>query len=205
MRGVVAVGVAAALGIAGVAVTVFLSHDERMETAFLKTLRNQGLGGQYSSDANAVAAGRAMCADLVNGGEQSGWPADKVAVHYFCPEFEQGFKVLREITVDGSLTLQDSSVYSSIADDGIGGCEGTGGYSDLTAGTSVVLKSGDGETLVTVPLGMGRGDSVMCTFDFSFPVKEGETDYVLSISHRGEQHYTFTQLEQTPPSLVIGD
>lgn len=195
-----------AICVAGASAWVFLSEDGRRDTAYLKSLRNHGLGGQFSSDVNAVAAGRAFCEKLRHGGEQEGWPADKVAVTYYCPEFDRGFKVLRELTVRGSLTLLDASIYSSaIAEDGVGGCEGTGPYGDLTAGTSVVLKGSTGQTLVTVPLGPGTGDSVRCTFEFTLPVKEGESDYVLSISHRGEQHYTFTQLEHEPPNLSIGE
>ncbi len=200
-----AVGV---LLLAGAAVFYLLGQGGRADTAYLKALRSQGLGGQYSSDANAVAAGRSFCQQLKGGEEPSGWPEDKVAVHYYCPDFERGFHVLREITVEGSLTLVDtsSSIYSSgIASDGSGNCTGAGGYEDIYPGANVVLKNGEGNTLVTVPLGAGSGTTVQCVFTFSLPVKEGEDDYVLDISDRGDQHYTFTELEQQPPELTLGD
>ena len=51
------------------------------------------------------------------------------------------------------------------------------------------MKNDAGRTLATTQLSVGHGDATSCTFDFTFQVTEGEADYVVSVSHRGEQHY----------------
>ncbi len=170
---------------------------------YLKTLQTEGLISNFSSDANAVAHAKAFCGGLEGGAPQQGLPADQVAVNYYCPKFSDGFKVLRTATVSGSFELIDSGVDSSI--DVVGSvCNGTGGYSDITDGTTVLVKNDAGKLLAETTLGPGSGTSADCTFHFSFSVTEGATDYVVTISHRGEQHYTFAQLKTDGLNLTLG-
>ena len=73
-------------------------------------------------------------------------PADEIAVQHFCPEFTEGFHVLETATITGSFTLNDDSpsTYSPSIDVDGSDCEGTGGYSDVNAGTPVTVKNGKG-------------------------------------------------------------
>lgn len=193
------------LAICATAVTAYVLLRPNPATAYLEELRSAGLAGQYSSDANAVAMGEAACTRMRNGGDQAGSAGDEIAVKHLCPEFSDGFRVLREISVSGTFTLIDSSYYSSGISEYGALCEGDDGYSDISAGTTVVLKNGSGETLATTSLGSGVGDAFECTFHFTLPVKEGEDDYVVSVSDRGDMHYTFSELELNGLSLTLGD
>lgn len=64
------------------------------DTSYPQALRDQNLGGQFSSDA-AVAYAKAICNDLTSGGKQQGSGVDLIAVTHYCPDFAQGFKVLQ--------------------------------------------------------------------------------------------------------------
>lgn len=173
---------------------------------YLAALKDAGLTGQFNSDANALAHGRAVCRQLDDGGPQQGLPADKVAVDSFCPKFAEGFHVLETATVPGTFVLTDTMpnlMISAIASDGAT-CAGTGGYSDIGPGTQVIVKNGKGDVLATATLGEGHGDGVACTFSFSFPVTEGQDRYVVSVGHRGEFSYTFTQLQGQGVGIRLG-
>jgi len=89
-------------------------------------------------------------------------------------------------TINGAFVLLDTDpTYSSIKTVG-SGCEGTGGYSDLSPGAQVTLRDGDGKTLGSTALSEGSGSSTSCTFTFSIPNIPEVPFYAVEISHRGQ-------------------
>lgn len=105
-------------------------------------------------------------------------------------------------TVIGTLTLIDSGNENL----GGGGCEGGGGYSDMTEGAQVVVRDATGKTIAVDALQAGtRADSVTCEFGFEiFDVPPaGGGPYSVEVSHRGE--ISFTQAEATDVALTLGN
>ncbi|WP_331758862.1 hypothetical protein OH782_42465 (plasmid) [Streptomyces sp. NBC_01544] len=87
-------------------------------------------------------------------------------------------------TLKGDFTLADGAV-----DDGIGGCEGSGGYDDIALGTSVTVYDAAGAVIATSALTLSEYDETAgtCTYDVSVPgVPGGEDFYQVEISHRGK-------------------
>ena len=200
------VGVLALVG-GGVGAALFLTRDRQtVDDKYLADLRQSGLSGEFNSDANAVAHGRQVCRQLEEGRPQQGLPVDQVAVGYYCPQFADGFHVLETATVKGSFTLQDKSpsAYSTPITVSSSSCSGSGGYSDIDQGTQVTVKNGKGDILTTTTLGAGEGGRYLCTFPFSFQVIEGEDQYVVSVSRRGDMSYSFASLKANGVSLVLG-
>ena len=210
---IAAVTVIALAATGGAAAFLMQGSGPSADTRYLQTLRNEGLGGQFASDAVAVAHGHAVCAGLKAGGAAQGTAADQVAVNTYCASFASGFHVLEKADVTGTFTLRDSTgsidaLYdvgsSSILMLDDGSCTGVNGYDDIGAGAPVVVKDGNGHTLTTTALGSGTGDDSECTFSFDFTATEGSTDYVVSVSHRGDMHYTFTELQNDGVDLSLG-
>jgi hypothetical protein len=170
---------------------------ETPESRYLSALNDSGFANQFNSDANALAHGRKVCKQLEEGEPQQGLPVDKLAVDSFCPQFNGGFHILETATVTGTFVLTDTSSNEytrSITSDGKS-CAGSGGYADVEEQTQVTVRNGKGEILTMTALGAGKASDVKCTFSFSFPVTEGQERYVLSIGHRGEFSYSFSQLQ----------
>ncbi|MEH3140754.1 MAG: DUF732 domain-containing protein [Mycobacterium kyogaense] len=189
-----------------VAYWYFTRDEGKVDGEYLAALRQAGLTGEFNSDANAVAQGKQVCRKLEDGDPQQGMPADKVAVQHFCPQFAEGFHVLDTATILGSFTLKDenANAYSSaIRVDG-SSCTGSGGYSDIEAGTPVTVKNGKGEILTTTYLENGEGGQFMCTFGFTFKATEGQDRYVVSVGRRGELSYSFEQLRAGGVALSLG-
>ena len=198
------------LAVAGAGTATLVRSPSDARGHYLHALRANGQGGQFASDAAAVAHATHVCNVLKSGGSQQGMPVDLTGVRYYCPQFDQGFHVLQTATINGTFELDDTSWIgddygsSSISTDG-GTCEGTSGYSDIASGTQVVVADGSGRTLATTYLGEGSGGDTKCVFDFSFQITEGASDYAVTISHRGTQHYTFTQLLNDGLHLTLGN
>ncbi len=179
------------------------------DRAFLAALRQGGLSGQFNGDAVAIAHARSFCHELSAGAASQGGTADEVAVKYYCPKFSPGFHVLQTITVSGDLQLSDTTNPANpFATPGIqnssSGCLGAGGYVDINASTDVVVTDPGGRVLATTPLGPGYRNLNTCSFGFQLPITEGATDYGVTISHRGTQHYTFAQLRTNGLTLTLG-
>jgi hypothetical protein len=88
-------------------------------------------------------------------------------------------------TVTGSFELIATSGYGISASGGT--CQGTGGYSDIGPGSSVILKDETGTVIGSTFLGTGTGTSTDCTFTFSMPnVPDTAKFYVITVSHRGD-------------------
>jgi hypothetical protein len=195
--------------VAGMVWVLQHSHREAAaspEANYLSVLHDAGWSRAYTSDADAVAHGRQVCAKIQDGGPKQGVPADKIAVDQFCPQFSDGFSILETATVSGTFVLIDTTARtgaSSIATDGAS-CEGAGGYSDIGRDTPLIVKNGSGQTLATTPLGVGHASGATCTYSFNFPVTEGQDRYVVSVSHRGEFTYTFDQLQRGGVHIRLG-
>lgn len=68
---------------------------------------------------------------------------------------------------------------------GDGSCMGSGGYSDIAAGTQVVITDDSGKTLTITHLEPGSGDQFSCEFQFRADVPSGRGYYGVEVSHRG--------------------
>lgn len=109
-------------------------------------------------------------------------------------------------TYAGTFTLIDTSTsYSGITSTG-STCEGRGGYSDIHAGTQVVVKSASGEVLATGSLTGGTPTGITeCTFSYSVgPIPGGQSNYGMTVSHRGDLYYSEDELKDGP-ALTLGD
>lgn len=109
-----------------------------------------------------------------------------------------------KFTVVGTIALSDTSDPPSIQSTG-SGCAGTGGYSDIAAGTEVVIADGSGATLaignvlVTTLISANQ-----CDLAFSVTgVPSGKSFYGVTVSHRGTIQFTEAQLK-AGPALTIG-
>jgi hypothetical protein len=186
--------------------TVFGSGGASTDSEYLGALKKKSLLGTFANDATAVAHAKGVCAKLERGASAEGSAADEVGVTYNCKTFAAGFHVLEQATVDGAFVLNDSdpsSYFPGITDDGTS-CTGAGGYSDIGEGTVVTVKTGNGKLLTQTSLGPGSGGTGTCFFSFSFDVKEGEDQYVVSVGDRGELSYSFTDLKTTGVMLSLG-
>lgn len=192
-----------------------LPNFKLRDDAYLDKLATEGLNGGFGTDAEAIAHAQKVCRGLKNGDPAQGESEDAIGVEIYCPQFSDGFKVLRTITVPGIFVLDDSDSLaysdpetfgdtSGVMEAG-GTCMGQGGYSDIGPGTAVTVKNAAGELLTTTELGAGSNTSPgVCEFTFSFQVKEGEDTYVVSVSHRGEASYSFADLESGGVQLSLG-
>jgi hypothetical protein len=103
----------------------------------------------------------------------------------------------------GSITLNGVE-FQDWLPEGNAGCEGTGGYSDMTAGTAVVVADSTGKTVATGSLGTGQVQIDMCMLPISVPnVPGGLSEYVVTVSHRGSQVVPGAQANQ-PLQLTLG-
>jgi hypothetical protein len=75
-------------------------------------------------------------------------------------------------------------------------CTGTGGYTDLHAGTSVVVKNEDGKVLATGTLDAGKIVALeTCGFKFNVANVPDANFYQVEVSHRGEVTYSKKDLD----------
>lgn len=86
------------------------------------------------------------------------------------------------VTVSFHLADYDTAYY---------GCQGTGGYSDISPGTSVTVKNGDGKVLGATTLGVGTASSngaqqAYCDWTVKVPdVAADEGFYAVEVGSRG--------------------
>lgn len=84
--------------------------------------------------------------------------------------------------ITGTFILTDSDTANA-------GCTGQGGYSDISAGVSVILTNQDGKILGASTLGSGTPDTNAgtCTYTFSVPdIPMDQDQYAVEVSHRGK-------------------
>ncbi|WP_445167737.1 DUF732 domain-containing protein [Mycolicibacterium sp. Dal123E01] len=173
------------------------------EIDYVQALETAGLMHQFNSEANAVAHGHDVCSQLEHGGPQQGLLADKIAVDSFCPQFNNGFRILESAKISGVFVLTDSLGTGAIeADDQ--NCHGTEGYADVGSSTPVTIKNGKGDILTSTALGPGTGTTATCTFSFTFSITEGQDQYVVSVGRRGEFTYSFEQIRAHGVQIRLG-
>ncbi len=102
-------------------------------------------------------------------------------------------------TVYGELVLADSPGVLNLDDHY---CTGMRGYDDIRAGTQVTVTDQASTVLAFAPLDqgtlIGSGLTRQCKFTFTIAgVPAGKSAYGVSVSHRGTEHYTETQLRDT--------
>ena len=88
----------------------------------------------------------------------------------------------------GSLALRDPDGFE------IGACAGSGGYSDIAAGTQVTVKNGDGTIIATGELEAGDGGGATCTFPFTVESVPDSEFYSIEVGHRGALNYSKAEL-----------
>lgn len=183
---------------------VVVLTDKEKNTNYLAELRKEGLAGEFSSDAEAIAAGNVHCEDLLSGSKPQGNETQQVGVKAYCPEFLSGYRVIQPFVVEGSLTLRDYSRFPSIRTSGLS-CEGRGGYSDIRGGMTITVTNPAGEKIAESALERGSGFTFLCVFSFSVELLEGEEEYIISFGRRGEFSYTESELKVPDTvSLTIG-
>jgi hypothetical protein len=107
--------------------------------------------------------------------------------------------------ISGYVTLHGVA-YQDYLPDGQGGCQGAGGFSDMTAGTAVTVADGTGHIVATGSLQAGvMQDDIQCAIAIdveNVPTNLGQ--YVVTVSHRGSQVLTYQQAQQ-PLELTLGN
>ncbi|MFD6200460.1 hypothetical protein ACWCQF_06925 [Streptomyces rubiginosohelvolus] len=106
-------------------------------------------------------------------------------------------------TLEGQFTLTEEAV-----SDGIGGCEGSGGYGDIQLGTSVTVYDAAGTVIATSALILSEFDEAAgsCTYDVSVEdVPDGEDFYQVEVSHRGKLHLSAEEAKSGSFSGSLGD
>ncbi|MBL3664503.1 hypothetical protein JL475_00385 [Streptomyces sp. M2CJ-2] len=103
-------------------------------------------------------------------------------------------------TLEGSFALLEGG-----SDTG-SGCEGSGGYDDISEGTSVTVYGASGDVIATGRLGdsetIGYGT---CTFDVAVPdVPKGEKFYKVEVSHRGTVQMSAEEAENGEFAGTLG-
>ncbi|WP_051727997.1 hypothetical protein [Nocardia brasiliensis] len=107
----------------------------------------------------------------------------------------------KPLLVVGTMTLIGSASWDAAA---AGGCEGSGGYSDIRQGTRVVLTNESGTTIGVSSLEKGSKDGSDCMFLWTMlDVPATEKFYTLEIARRGELTYTRKDLE-LPLTTTLG-
>lgn len=114
-------------------------------------------------------------------------------------------------TLSGTLTLKQASDDLRFGKPAIAstsqGCQGTGSYSDLSAGTAVIVKDPAGRQVAVGALKAGRpaeGDTNSCAMTFSVPdVPRDLPSYSVTISRRGT-HVSTPDQARAGIALSIG-
>lgn len=96
-------------------------------------------------------------------------------------------------TITGDLALIDSEGFDN---SGLG-CAGTGGYDDISAGTTVTVSDGSGHVVGIGELGLGKEKSLLGECEFAFTVKDvpDEDFYDVEVSHRGGLKFSRQEME----------
>ncbi|MFD7262663.1 hypothetical protein [Streptomyces sp. NPDC059874] len=89
---------------------------------------------------------------------------------------------------------------------GSNGCKGKGGYNDIAAGASVIVKDDKGATVATSSLPAGNPQSSGCVFAISVPNVPGDRPfYAVEISHRGSITATADEAKSGKWFASLGD
>lgn len=116
-------------------------------------------------------------------------------------------EVAEEPTLTGTVTIAGSATGNYEGD-----CQGSGGYSDLRPGTTVVVKDGSGTTLATGNVLGGQVDEdrskkmpmpalenpwtrIVCVLSFAVPGIPEADFYEVEVGRRGGLTYSFDEIE----------
>ncbi|MFI2644452.1 hypothetical protein [Streptomyces sp. NPDC018610] len=104
-------------------------------------------------------------------------------------------------TLKGTFTLTEDA-----SDNGLGGCEGTGGYEDIQEGASVTVYGAGGDVIATGSLGDSDSPGYgTCAYDIAIPdVPKGEKFYKVEVSHRGTVQMTAEEAENGELAATLG-
>jgi hypothetical protein len=178
---------------------------EQQQAKLAVQLRKSDLAGEFTSEADAVQNAKAVCDALNNGAKQQGPLVSQISMQIYCPEFENGYRLLEPIKVKAKFVIRDrypSSWFPAIYSRN-GKCEGNYGYNDIDSSTSVKITNPDGKVLAKTKLGQGKGSRYKCTFTWELIVLEGEDTYILEVGKRGSLEFTESQLK-IPSELDSG-
>lgn len=104
-------------------------------------------------------------------------------------------------TVAGDIRLTSSRGWETTTY----GCTGSGGYDDISEGTSVVLKTAAGSIVGMTKLEEGYVSGGRCVFSWLMTeVPEGQRFYTVEIGHRGTLNYSRADLNESLSSS-LGD
>jgi hypothetical protein len=101
----------------------------------------------------------------------------------------------QDYEITGSLTLTDSDGWEWVGDTDNAVCTGEGGYSDIGAGTQIVVKDGSGEILGTGSLDAGKEAFPSCVFTFTVSELPRSDFYSVESGRRGSLSYSFEEME----------
>lgn len=106
----------------------------------------------------------------------------------------------------GTITLAGSMVLiGGGGSDYSGGCQGTGGYSDIGEGAQVTIYDDAGKIVGTGHLEHSAVvESSSCTFDFSVEVPDSKPFYQVEVSHRGKITYSAADVKAGKVQLSLG-
>lgn len=118
------------------------------------------------------------------------------------------FEGSSSFVLNGTITVSGGPDTVATSSDGTG-CQGTGGYSDITPGTAVTVANAQGQVIATGALGSGvmasSGELDACSLSFTVPdVPDGLPSYSITISHRGPQVVPSTEAH-SGVALSLGD
>lgn len=106
-------------------------------------------------------------------------------------------------TVSGVMTVVSGSgsLYSGSS---YGVCTLSGGYDDITAGTTVTVRDSSGTIAGVGALGNGAGSSYGCAFSFTVDDVPVSDFYTVEVGHRGEVTFTDAAVRDGDLRLSLG-
>ncbi|GAA1095678.1 hypothetical protein [Pseudonocardia alni] len=106
-------------------------------------------------------------------------------------------------TVSGVMTVLSGSgsLYSGSS---YGACTLSGGYDDITAGTTVTARDSSGTIAGVGALGSGTGSSYGCAFSFTVDDVPASDFYTVEVGHRGEVTFTDAAVRDGDLRLSLG-
>jgi len=106
-------------------------------------------------------------------------------------------------TISGQFTLRDYSSANERTP-----CRGLSGYSDINAGTTVLISNEKGTIIATGELGTGSKDIYedSCNFPYKVTGVPAAKIYSIEVSHRGKSTYSLSDLKKNnwKANLTLG-
>lgn len=106
-------------------------------------------------------------------------------------------------TIAGTLQLTLTDFTSPTIRQSGSGCEGAGGYADISEGVGVSLRDGDGKLLAASALGPGRSSPLRCTFAFTLENVPEVPFYTIEVGRRGGLSHSLADVRAMGWSLQL--